>query len=274
MENPNYYSIIPASVRYDKNLKANEKLLYSEITALCNKEGVCWATNNYFANLYNVSTTSISVWIKNLIDCGYISRELIYKNGSKEILKRCLRILEGGVKENLKGGIKENLKENNTSMNTTSIIRTPTPLNEIKYPERGQNEDVKSSAYKNWLKVIKDKEMSFTENELQAIKFYSEAKPFLPVHTITGNLILLQMWANDGIDIVESLLLSIETKTLIKGKMAIMHDKKGNKLLHKSIAEKRLQQIKRETEELNQKIGIIGGFAGYSDDSINDLMSM
>jgi len=27
-EQPNYYAIIPANIRYDNNLKANEKLLY------------------------------------------------------------------------------------------------------------------------------------------------------------------------------------------------------------------------------------------------------
>ena len=34
----NYYAIIPANVRYDINLKPNEKLLYGEITALSNQK--------------------------------------------------------------------------------------------------------------------------------------------------------------------------------------------------------------------------------------------
>ena len=55
----NFYAIIPAFVRYDKDLQPNAKLLYGEITALTNEKGFCWAENEYFANLYNVSTTSI-----------------------------------------------------------------------------------------------------------------------------------------------------------------------------------------------------------------------
>ena len=39
----NYYAIIPAKVRYDKNLKPAEKILYGELTALSNKNGYCHA---------------------------------------------------------------------------------------------------------------------------------------------------------------------------------------------------------------------------------------
>ena len=61
-----YYAIIPASVRYDKNLSANSKLLYGEITALCNEKGYCWANNAYFSHLYQVSNRTITNWVNEL----------------------------------------------------------------------------------------------------------------------------------------------------------------------------------------------------------------
>lgn len=101
-DEPNYFAIIPANVRYNKNLRDKAKLLYGEITALCNKEGVCWAKNEYFADLYDVTKTTVSTLIKNLIDNGYIKSKLIYKEGTKEILNRYLSIVKDPVKENLK----------------------------------------------------------------------------------------------------------------------------------------------------------------------------
>lgn len=113
MEQPNYYAIIPANIRYDKRLTPNAKLLYAEITALTNMNGKCFATNDYFAKLYGVSKVSISKWIKNLVDFGYIESEIIYKDGSKEIDNRYIRIVYDPIKEKLNTPIKEKLMDNN-----------------------------------------------------------------------------------------------------------------------------------------------------------------
>lgn len=113
MEQPNYYAVIPANVRYDKNLTANAKLLYGEISALAQKDGVCYATNKYFAELYNVSQVSISKWINSLVDKKYINFKIIYKEGTKEILNRYLTLVYDPIKENL--------KDNNTSTNNKEI---------------------------------------------------------------------------------------------------------------------------------------------------------
>lgn len=143
MDKPNYYSVIPSMVRYDNDLKPNEKLLYGEITSLTNKNNECWATNNYFAKLYDVDISTISRWISHLKEKGYITVDLIYKNETKEIEKRVIKIIgipinqsldtyvpnnqevltetSRGCTQNNQEGIDKKVKENNTSINNTSI---------------------------------------------------------------------------------------------------------------------------------------------------------
>lgn len=161
-DKPNYYAIIPANVRYDSNLKDKAKLLYGEITALSNKNGICFASNSYFAKLYNVTNTTISLLIKDLIDNGYIEREIIYKDGTKEIENRYLRILKEGYLRNLKGGIQENLKDNNTSINNTSInIYTTTTMdNENLYDYLQENGFVLSPIHYEVISNWEDNELT------------------------------------------------------------------------------------------------------------------
>ena len=127
-----YYAIIPANVRYDKDLAPNAKLLYGEITALCNEKGYCWASNQYFAELYGVSVLSVKRWVNSLVTKGYVYRTLTYKPNSKEVDKRILSIDSGikidttsvqkcydpSIKNDTSSSIK-NDTDNNTSINNT-----------------------------------------------------------------------------------------------------------------------------------------------------------
>lgn len=110
MEQPNYFAVIPAEVRYSTALTANAKLLYGEITALADSEGKCTAGNKYFAKLYNVSTVSISKWISQLANQGLLTIEFIYKKDSKEIEQRVLNISLIPHKENFNTPLKKSLK--------------------------------------------------------------------------------------------------------------------------------------------------------------------
>lgn len=85
-DNPGYYAVIPANVRYDKRLKPNAKLLFGEITCLTNKKGFCWAENSYFAELFQVSTETISRWISQLVNYGYLSVQISKTEGNKRVI--------------------------------------------------------------------------------------------------------------------------------------------------------------------------------------------
>lgn len=82
-----YYSIIPATVLYNKNLKPNAKLLYAIITSLSNKEGYCYASNKYLGEKLGVDHTTVSRWLKDLRDNNFIFVDIV-TNEKKEVICR------------------------------------------------------------------------------------------------------------------------------------------------------------------------------------------
>lgn len=145
-----YYAIIPANVRYDKDLSPNTKLLYGEITALCSEKGYCWASNQYFADLYKVSKITVSRWISTLYKKGYITVETLYKEGTKEIIGRHLYIVNTpinknvnryiqndleGINKNVNTPINKNVKDNNTYINNTFNNKKDVYTHKHKYGE-------------------------------------------------------------------------------------------------------------------------------------------
>ena len=69
---PGFIAYLPSKVRYDNSLPFGARIIYAEISALCNAKGYCWANNKYFADLYNNSKDTISRWIADLEKQGYI----------------------------------------------------------------------------------------------------------------------------------------------------------------------------------------------------------
>jgi len=113
-----YYAIIPANVRYCEELTTNAKLLYGEITALCNKEGYCWATNSHFAKLFNVNKTTISIWISSLQENGFIKCRIKSNNMRRIYLKHPSGKSKGGLWKNPKGVSGKSKGSYNNTTNT------------------------------------------------------------------------------------------------------------------------------------------------------------
>lgn len=193
-EKPSYYAIIPANIRYDNTLRANEKLMYGEITALSSKYGICTASNNYFAKLYDVQPSAISRWIKDLKERGYI--DISYITDGKEVVQREIKLIGIHKNEyvftNEEEGYSQKDEDNNTSNNNTSkkeiykekrFIK-PTleeietyckernnnvnPKTFYEYFETGNWIDSKGNKVKNWKqKIITWEKSNQTKNNLK-----------------------------------------------------------------------------------------------------------
>ena len=145
-EKPNYYAILTSEVRYSKALTPNAKLLYAEITALCNMNGKCTASTQYFCRLYEVSRGAVQNWLKMLDDNGYIDRTVIYKQGSREIMHRYINIKDKGSVKIMTDNTNINITNTNlTDSNTKGSFVKPTIIDIKEYcKERKNNVDAET----------------------------------------------------------------------------------------------------------------------------------
>ena len=161
-----YYAVIPGDVRYDDDLPPPAKLLYGEVTSLCNKTGSCWATTEYFAHLYGLSVGTISRRISKLKRKGYIRCEMVAtKNGSeRRIYAGAFFVQQGGIDENentpvgvrknedgglLKNeerGLRKNAKQNNKDRLNKQESITPLPPKGDGRPKRESKYALKEEA--------------------------------------------------------------------------------------------------------------------------------
>jgi hypothetical protein len=193
-EKKSYYAIIPANVRYDADLTPNAKLLYGEITALCNERGYCWASNDYFSKLYGVSKSSITKWVSALVKKGYIYNEIIYKDGSKEVLNRYLKLsndpivkiadrysklLDDPIVKNGDDPIPKIYEDNNT-LNNNTFNNTSKKERKASYDEilSSITDDDLKILYLDYIKMRKLIKSPMTDRALQMlIKKVNELEP-------------------------------------------------------------------------------------------------
>ena len=133
-QKPGYYAVIPAEVRYDAELPPNAKLIYGEISALLSDEGYCYASNQYFADLFELTTRTVSDLVAKLQDRGHIS-VVIRHNDKGKVLRREIRCTVSlrhaqpveeifhTPRKNLQGGIEKNFQYTNTSNTNLNIPR-------------------------------------------------------------------------------------------------------------------------------------------------------
>lgn len=82
---------IPRQIWMSKDLTLQEKIFLVEINSLDNEEG-CWASNKYFSEFFGLSKRRVREIISSLTEKKHLTLELTYKENTKEVDKRILRV--------------------------------------------------------------------------------------------------------------------------------------------------------------------------------------
>jgi hypothetical protein len=125
---------ITREIWLSEDLGWSEKLLFVEIDSLA-KNGECFASNEHFARFFGLSTRHIQRLLATLKAKGYISINLIYKAGSKEVEKRIITPMTKTSYPHDENDTTphdildttphdKNVVDNNTSFNNTKINNT------------------------------------------------------------------------------------------------------------------------------------------------------
>lgn len=213
-EQPNYYSIIPAHVRYDKELKPMEVIMYGELTALSNKYGYSYASNNYFAELYNVHKKTVSTWIRNLKEKGYIDTVVI-RDENMTVTERRIYITAPypsnhgeGYPQKSGDPIHKKTEENNTRINNTRINRDSDETSKSFQYISNNLEIIQSPLKAQQLEeAIKD----FKDNKLEIV---TVATDYCRENSKGVNYLIkvLENWSKDGVNTKEKAISKIKPR--------------------------------------------------------------
>lgn len=168
-----YYAIIPSTVLFNEKIKANEKLLYALITVLSNKEGYCFASNKYLANLLKVQPHTVSIWVSHLRELGFVCLDII-KNDKGEVIQR--RIYPNDVPyvinktypsiTNKTEGMSQKGQYNNISNNNINNDKIDRLFNYIIDKENEVPEEFSDVEYSEIIVALKRYEMFYSKESI------------------------------------------------------------------------------------------------------------
>ncbi|MBW4837619.1 MAG: helix-turn-helix domain-containing protein [Staphylococcaceae bacterium] len=208
-DQPSYYSIITANVRYDNRLTDSEKLLFAEITSLSNKYGYCTASNNYFAKLYQVVKETISRRISKLQSLGYLKVELVKQDN--EVKQRKIYPMTQSsipIDAEINTPIDAKVKENNTRFNNTRINRDRDDVNNsFKYISNNLEmiqSPLKAQQLEEAIKDFKDNKLDIVTVATDYCKENNKGINYL--------IKVLENWNKEGVDTKDKAIAKVTPK--------------------------------------------------------------
>jgi hypothetical protein len=200
----NGYSICFNEWALDKTIKSELGLLLI-ISGLCAERGYCFASNEYFSNLFDVDEVTISRKLKKLEKKSYI--KIMYSRNGYRVENREIRLtkmsppinknvngsinknVNGSINKNVNGSINKNVKYNNTSNNIT-IINNTSNNNELVFPF-DSNEFLETwNLWKNYRQEIKKpiKGIISEQSQLQKLSKISKGNQQTAIEIINQSI--------------------------------------------------------------------------------------
>lgn len=156
MDKPSFFSILTAHVRYSTKINDFSKILFSEITALCNKNGYCNAKNETLGRWYSKTTRTISRAISALEKEGFINVD-ITKNASGTFRRIYISLptrqncLTGTTPNDTRGTTNLSIQKNSIKSNNikNNKEREKAPFLESEFKHIKDKEEIKKRTFPN-----------------------------------------------------------------------------------------------------------------------------
>jgi hypothetical protein len=174
---------IPKRLYLSTKFTPNEKFILIEIYSF-SKKGVCYAGNRHFANFTGLKENTVQKMLLKFEKDGYINRSYTYKNGTKEIEKRTITLLDKFYEEFINEKESDN-DCNDMDSNPEGVMEKNQGGGGIKVGDKYSSSKCNSSLSDTEVNTSSSK-----ENEVKVYTFQSEKQAEKPSRKKSRNELL------------------------------------------------------------------------------------